>query len=367
MINYEVFMQRALDLAIKGTGHVSPNPRVGAVIVENEQIIGEGWHKSFGNNHAEIEAMDNSGRTNFENCTLFVTLEPCSHYGKTPPCADKIIEKKFSKVVISTIDPNPIVAGNGIQKLKDAGIEVITGVLEEKSLWMNRFFNKYIQTKVPYIILKIAQSLDGNIALKNGVAQWITCDESRKQSHQLRSEVDAVLVGKNTTLMDNPALTVRDVEGRNPIKIVLDTYLTLPLDLKLLKSEERNKTIICCSTNASTSRKAEILKLAGIKILPVELYENNKVTLEQILIELAEKYSISSIVVEGGAEVFSSFLERNLVDEIQLFTAPIIIGDGIQSFKKFHINRLDLAPLFEIKECTKSGTDIKIILIKKAI
>ncbi len=361
---YEKFMERALELALNGTGYVSPNPRVGAVIVEDEKIIGEGWHKAFGNKHAEIEAIENSQRSNFENCTLFVTLEPCTHFGKTPPCTDTIIEKKFSKVVIGMIDPNPVVAGSGVQKLKDAGIEVISGVLESECKWMNRFFSKYIQSKIPYVILKVAQSLDGNIALKSGVSQWITCHESRKYSHYLRSEVDAVLVGKNTTLLDNPSLTVRDVKGRNPMKVVLDSYLTLPLDLKLFKSEERNKTIICCSTNASTSRKAEILKLAGIKILPIELYQNNKVTLEQILIDLAEQFKISSIVVEGGAEIFSSFLERNLVDEIQLFIAPMIIGSGIQSFKNLQVNKLDLAPKFDVKKIENSGTDIHIVLTK---
>ncbi len=364
MTNYEQFMNRALILAMKGSGYVSPNPRVGAVIVENDKIIGEGWHKMFGGKHAEIEAAENSKRTDFSGCTLFVNLEPCSHVGKTPACSDFIISKKFSKVVVASLDPNPLVNGKGIRRIQEAGIEVVTGVLEKESNWINRFFFKYIQKKSPYVILKIAQSLDGNIALSSGISQWITGEESRKRSHQLRSEVDAVLVGKKTALLDNPSLTVRDVNGRNPYKIVLDSYLTLPLDLKILKCDDRDKTIICCSVNASTSRKAEILKLAGIKILPVETYENGKVTLEQMLVDLTEKFNITSIMVEGGAEIFSSFLERNLIDEIQLFMAPKIIGSGIQSFNNFKINKLNSVANFNIVDFDKSGDDIQITLVR---
>ena len=364
MTNSEQLMNRAITLALKGTGYVSPNPRVGAVIVKDGKIIGEGWHRNFGGKHAEIEAAENAKLSDFSGCTLYVNLEPCCHVGKTPACSDFIIEKKFSKVVIGSVDPNPLVSGKGIRRLKDAGIEVEVGVLEDEANWINRFFFKNIQKKTPYVILKIAQSLDGNIALASGISQWITCEESRRRSHFLRSEVDAVLVGKKTAQLDNPSLTVRDVSGRNPYKIVLDSFLTLPLDLKILKCEDRDKTIICCSANASTSRKADILKLAGIKILAVDIYDNAKVTLEQMLVELTEKYAISSLVVEGGAEVFSAFLERNLVDEIQLFIAPKIIGAGIQSFNNFKVNKLNSVANFSIVNHDTSGDDLHLTLVK---
>ena len=191
-------MKRALDLAMLGTGEVSPNPRVGAVILKDGEKIGEGYHAKFGADHAEIEAIRNAGLDDYSGCTMVLNLEPCTHYGKTPPCTDKIIELNFSRVVIGMEDPNPEVAGNGIKKLRDAGIEVEAGLMRDECMWLNRSFIKHIRTGMPYVILKIAQSFDGNIASSEGESKWISSEESRRRSHILRAQVDAVLVGEGT-------------------------------------------------------------------------------------------------------------------------------------------------------------------------
>lgn len=362
-MNNEVLMKRVIELAMKGDGLVSPNPRVGALIFENGNIISEGWHSEFGGPHAEVEAVRNSGRDSFEGCTLFVNLEPCSHHGKTPPCADMIIEKKFSKVVIGMIDPNPEVSGFGIQKLEEAGIEVEVGILEDECRWINRFFTKYITTSLPYTVLKVGQSLDGCISTDRGESKWITGEESRRRVHILRTEVDAVLIGKKTALADNPLLTVRGMEGRNPKRIVFDTDLTLPLTLNIFKEAARENTFLCCSPNANKTRKADNLRLAGINLIPIELNEQGKLNVPSALYTFAEM-GISSLMVEGGAYVLSSFAKSQMIDELHLFIAPMIIGNGKHAFGSFSINYLKESLKLDIRAASKSGEDIHIILTK---
>ncbi|MFP4369413.1 MAG: bifunctional diaminohydroxyphosphoribosylaminopyrimidine deaminase/5-amino-6-(5-phosphoribosylamino)uracil reductase RibD [Candidatus Kapaibacterium sp.] len=365
MASDEKFMRRALKLALKGTGRVSPNPRVGCVITRDEEIIAEGWHREFGGPHAEIEAIRNAGMDDFSGCTMYVTLEPCSHEGKTPPCAPVVAEAGFSRVVIGMEDPNPQVQGSGIQMLKERGIEVETGVLEEECRWVNRFFIKNVTTGLPYVMLKVAQSLDGCLATARGESKWITGEESRRRAHMLRAEFDAVLVGSGTAQKDDPSLTVRNVKGRNPYRIVVDTNLSLPLNLNLFKENGRGRTIICFKKALASSRKAENLKMAGINLLPVPADFEEKINITNMLYELSEQFNIASIMIEGGPEIHSSFLKDGLADELQLFIAPKVIGKGMHAFGQHSIYFLEQAPGFDIKSVSRSGDDIHIIAVKK--
>ncbi len=358
-MNDETAILRTLELALRGSGFVSPNPRVGAVILEYGEIIAEGWHKEFGGDHAEVAAIKSIGRESFEGCTLVVNLEPCSHYGKTPPCADLIIEKKFSRVVVGMVDPNPQVAGSGIEKLRAAGINVEVGVLESECQWINRFFIKHIKTALPYVMLKYGQTLDGCIATSRGESKWITGAESRRRVHTLRSEVDAVIIGKSTAITDNPQLDVREVEGRNPKRIVFDTDLTLPLSLNIIKSECGN-TYICCNPNAEKTRKAENLRLAGVNLIPVEVNEKGMLNIPSALYAMTD-LGIYSLMVEGGAGILSSFAKSQLIDELQVFIAPKILGDGKHSFESYNTNYLKDALNFKIRAVSKSGDDIHVI------
>lgn len=361
-MDYEKYMKRALELAYLGTGNTSPNPRVGAVIVDlNGNIVGEGYHKAFGGPHAEIEAMKSTKLKSFEGHTLVVTLEPCNHTGKTPPCSEAIINGKFKRVVIGAMDENPNVKGGGAARMQEAGIEVISGVLEQECKYINRHYFKYVNTKKPYVILKVAQSLDGNIALKNGKSKWITSEESRLFVQRLRAEVDGVLVGRNTILIDNPQLNVRDYDFPSPKKIILDPELTLPLDLNIFKDTDRGKTIIFCLKKLAKSRKANTLSLAGIKIEPIEDNNTGLLDLNIMLEVLASKYQMTSLLIEGGSQIFSSFIENGLVDEFHLFIAPKILGAGMQSFGHISLTSIANSPEIEIESIDKIGTDIHII------
>lgn len=361
MSEYSNAMLRAIELAKRGTGYVSPNPRVGAVILDsNGKIIGEGWHKIFGGNHAEVEAINSTKLETFENHTMVVTLEPCSIFGKTPPCADLIIAKKFSKVVIGTLDQNPEISGKGVKKLTDAGIEVIVGVNENECLELNKAFFKFITQRKPYITLKIAQTIDGNIAQKNGQSKWITSEESRYSVQVLRSESDAILVGKNTVLMDNPFLTVRELDLPSPKKIILDSELTLPLDLNIFKNGDRSNTIIFCNQKAIHNRKAKTLSLAGIKIEPLS-NEGGYLDINEVVNVLTNKYNITSLLVEGGSQVISSFINSKLVDEIHFFIAPIIIGGGLQTFGHLNYPSIAKTPKLQIIKSETIGGDLHII------
>ncbi len=359
----EFYMNRAIELAYKGTGYVSPNPRVGAVIVKNGVIIGEGWHKKFGAPHAEIEAIENCKGVDLSDATLYVNLEPCNHYGKTPPCTSAIIEKKFRNVIVGMTDPNPVVSGRGIEVLRDAGINVEADILLEDCKWVNRFFIKNITTKLPYVIIKTAQSLDGNIATSSGESKWITSPESRKAVHSLRFEVDAVLVGRRTVLNDNPSLTVREIEGRNPLRIIFDSSLSLPLETDIF-NDSASPVIVCCKPEVSDSRKAELLKSKGINILPVWQNNEGKLDVQDAVSKLSREFNIASILVEGGASVFSSFINEKIYDEFHLFIAPIIIGKGLNVFGDFTIRHLVESPRFKIRAVIKRNTDLQIVAIK---
>lgn len=318
-INY---MKRALFLAEKGKGHTSPNPMVGAVIVKNDRIIGEGYHEKCGSAHAEINAFNNSVE-NVEGADMYVTLEPCSHYGKTPPCADKIIEKKIKRVIIAAKDPNPLVSGNGIKKLQNAGIEVYTDVLENESIKLNEVFMKYIINKEPFVTLKFASSLDGKIATYSGKSRWITNEKSRDYTHTLRGIYSGIMVGVGTILADNPMLNCRKDGYKNPVRIIVDSVLSTPIDYNVITTAKDIRTIF------AVTDRADINKINAFKELGAEVIvfneQNNKVPIKELMSYLGQN-GIDSILVEGGGTLSFSMLEEKCVDKVMYFTAPIIIG-----------------------------------------
>lgn len=314
-------MELAIELAKRGEGKVNPNPMVGAVIVKDGIIIGEGYHEKYGEGHAEVNAFE-SLKEDPSGATMYVTLEPCSHYGKTPPCVDKIIQSKIKRVVIGMIDPNPLVAGNGVDKLKRAGIEVKVGVLEDKCKKLNEIFIKYILTKKPYVVLKTAMSLDGKIATKNGESKWISSEKSRLQVHKLRNKFSAIMVGVNTVIKDNPELTCRIKNGNDPIRIILDSTLRIPINSKVLQNKD-NKTIIATTKRANINSMQELLK-KNIKVIIIE-EKKGQVDLNPLIKKLGE-LGIDSILLEGGSTLNYSALEENIVDKVMIYIAPKIIG-----------------------------------------
>ena len=318
----ERFMKMAIELAKKGIGKVNPNPLVGAVIVKDSKIIGKGYHKRYGGNHAEVEAINNA-IDDVNGATIYVTLEPCFHYGKTPPCVDKLISSGISKVVIGSLDPNPLVAGKSIEKLKSLGIEVKVGVLEEECLKLNEVFMKYIKTKLPYVVLKAGVSLDGKIATRNGESKWITGEISRKKVSELRNQLSGIMVGINTVLADDPSLTCKIHGGRNPVRIILDSSLRIPLDSQILKTAYKYETIIVTTSNIDLDKKTLVEELKA-KVIIIDSI-NNRVDLKKLMVKLGEM-KIDSILLEGGGEVNYSALEAGIVDKIMLFIAPKIIG-----------------------------------------
>lgn len=318
----EYYMGLAINLARKGIGKVNPNPMVGAVIVKYNKIVGTGYHEKYGGKHAEINAIENS-RESLNGSTMYVNLEPCSHFGKTPPCVDKIIENKINKVVIASVDPNPLVQGKGVKKLRDAGIEVKVGVLDEENKKLNEVFLKYIKNKKPFVVMKVAMSLDGKISTTTGQSKWISCDESRRYVHKLRSEVMSILVGINTVIKDNPMLDCRLENGKNPIRIIVDTTLKIPIDSKIVSSSKSIRTIVV-TTKHSNRNVMKLLEDKGVEILTVNL-KNNLVNLKEMINKLGE-LNIDSILIEGGSSLNYSAINENIVDKVQVYVAPIILG-----------------------------------------
>lgn len=357
-------MLRAIELAKKGAGYVSPNPLVGAVIVKDGKIISEGWHKKYGSIHAEVDAINNAGIEDLTGATIAVNLEPCSHFGKQPPCCDAINEHKFGRVVIGMTDPNPEVSGQGIERLRNAGIEVEVDVLRSECRFLNRYFYKYMTEKRPYVIAKSGISADGCISTYSGNSKWISCEESRRRVHILRSQVDAILIGENTALKDNPKLNVRNVSGRNPRRVVLDTNLSLSLELEVFKDNDRDKTIVFCSEKSSKVRKADNLRMAGVSVIPTTVNKDNEICLDTALSILSEKFAVSSLMVEGGARVFSSFLKANLIDEMKLYKAPIFLGKGVGMFDHFKPYSVNDAIKFKYIDFGWSGEDLEITAIR---
>ena len=339
------FMELALRLAQKGEGMTSPNPLVGAVLVKNGKIIGKGYHKKAGLPHAEIEAFEDAKKkgNRISGSDLYVNLEPCCHKGKrTPPCTDAVIREKISRVFIGMSDPNPKVRGLGIKKLKKAGIEVESGILEEKSRKLNKVYIKHITTGLPYVLLKMAVTLDGNIATKSGDSKWIGSETQREYAHQLRNEMDSVLVGINTLINDNPSLNVRikRKQTSQPVPLVLDSNLRTPAGSNILKIHD--KAIIACSKDAKQTRK-KILENAGAFVLPVATDKNGHIRIKQFLKKLV-KMGITSVLLEGGSKVASSAIKEGLVDELNIFYSPKIVGgDGLSMIAGLNIDKMENA------------------------
>jgi len=320
----EFYMKRALELSLKGIGKANPNPLVGAVIVKNGKIIGEGYHEYCGGPHAEVNAIENATE-DVVGATIYVTLEPCSHYGKTPPCADLLVEKKLSKVVISMIDPNPKVAGRGVEILRQNGIEVVVGMLEEEARETNEIFLKYILEQKPFCILKTAMTMDGKIATRTGESMWITNEKSRYYVHELRNKVSGILVGVNTIISDNPSLTTRlNCEGNDSVRIIVDSFLRIPLDAKILNLKSPKKTIIATTEKADKKKMRKFLCYDNVQIV-VTPVKDSRVDLNYLFDWLGSE-GIDSILVEGGSTLNFSILKEGLVDKIVTFIAPKILG-----------------------------------------
>ncbi|MCF8259281.1 MAG: bifunctional diaminohydroxyphosphoribosylaminopyrimidine deaminase/5-amino-6-(5-phosphoribosylamino)uracil reductase RibD [Melioribacteraceae bacterium] len=346
MQNHEKYIKRCFELASFGVGNVSPNPLVGSVIVQDGKIISEGWHKQPGEAHAEVEAI-NSADENLADATLYCNLEPCCHTNKrTPPCVPSIIKSGITKVVISNLDPNPAVSGKGIMELRNAGVEVFTDVLKNEGEYLNKVFFKFIKTGIPFVILKIAQSNDGFITNKKGSQFWITGKESKRFVHRLRATYDSVLVGAETVRIDNPSLNVREVGGKDPIKIILTNSFRFDPSANIFKPDGK-ENIFVTSLNQPMMMEKEI---NNTSILSLGEKPNNKTFLIELLKSLAEK-GITSVLVEGGAKIFELFYRNNVFDEFIRIKSNKNLGDGVKALENFTPN-----DLFLVKKIP-SGTD----------
>ncbi len=327
-MNHEIYMQRALELAKQGEGNVSPNPLVGAVVVYQQRIIGEGYHQKFGEAHAEVNAINQvKNKELLPECTVYVTLEPCNHFGKTPPCSHLLVRSGVKHVVIGMVDPNPLVAGKGIAYLKEHGVEVNSGVLQKQCEALNKRFITYYQKQRPYIILKWAQSADGFIAPeRNGISQevfnqqrMITGELAQMYTHQLRGREDAIMVGTNTAINDNPQLNTRKWKGRNPVRVVLDVNNRIPTDSQVFDGSQPTIVFTGALPQQSTQPQLKYIEL-----------NRGEGLLTQIITHLYQQH-MQSVIVEGGTKLLQTFINAHLWDETQVFTAPKILTNGVKS------------------------------------
>ena len=314
------YMQHCIDLAKLGEGYVSPNPLVGAVVLDtNDQVVGTGYHKKYGEAHAEVKALNHEGEI-AKDGTLFINLEPCSHFGKTPPCVNKVIESGIKRLVIGMVDPNPLVAGEGIRKAKEAGIEVTVGVLEKECKKLNEIFIKHVIQKQPFIAIKTASTIDGKIATKTGSSKWITSDLARLEVQGLRKKYDAILTGSGTVIADNPSLTSRIPGSRNPVRIIIDSELKTSPDSKVYQ-DDGTRVIIAASESINNKTYPD-----NVEILKCPLV-NGKIDLHYLVNKLYED-QIASILIEAGGVLNGAFIKNSLVDKFYFFIAPKILGDN---------------------------------------
>ena len=351
----EKYMQQALHLARRGLGKTSPNPMVGAVIVKGGRVIAQGYHHYFRGAHAEVNAIQNAGE-DVGGATMYVTLEPCCHYGKTPPCVDAIIQSNISEVIIGTLDPFLEMRGRSIEILNKHGIKTRVGVLEEACRSLNELYLKYITSGIPFITVKFAQTLDGRIATRTGDSRWISSPESLRLAHKLRTQNDAVMVGIGTIIKDDPQLTVRLVRGKSPTRIVLDSELRVPLDAGVLQNQETVPTLVA-TTSGADGEKLTALRQMGIEVLTVPADEHGDVDLGRLL-KMLGKRDISSVLVEGGAETITSCLQRNLADRLVAIVAPKILGKGTEAVGELNISDVNKALKLSIIKTYRSGEDM---------
>jgi diaminohydroxyphosphoribosylaminopyrimidine deaminase/5-amino-6-(5-phosphoribosylamino)uracil reductase len=353
----EHFMRIALRAAVRGIGFVSPNPLVGAVAVKGEQLLGKAYHRKFGEAHAEIALLEKLSPAEARGATVYVNLEPCCHVGKTPPCTDALIRARVGRVVVGHEDPNPLVGGRGIAQLRAAGIKVMVGVLEAKARRLNAPFLTYITRGRPWILLKVAQSLDGRIALANGQSRWITGEASRTEVHRLRAQLDAVMVGSQTVLEDDPELTVRRIEGRDPLRIIVDSQLRISPAAKVLRQAERGRTWVLATANA-TAEKRRLIEETGASIIACPAGADGKVDLPRAMKLLAER-DVTSLLVEGGGTLHAAFIRAGLYDKFIVAIAAKLIGaDGRPAIWDLGMENLEQVPQFVIRRNRRVGKDI---------
>ena len=350
-------MRQALRLARKGLGKTSPNPMVGAIIVKDNRIIGKGYHHHFGGKHAEVIAIQNA-EENTDGATLYVTLEPCCYYGKTPPCVDAIVYSHIGRVVIGVLDPNPLVNGKSVEMLKQKGIETRVGVLEEECRDLNEAHFKYMTTGLPLVTLKFAQTLDGRIATATGNSRWLSSEKFQRLAHRLRAVNDAVVVGIDTILADDPQLTVRLIRGRNPTRVILDSRLRIPLDAKVVSGQEAAPTIIATTSHAD-DKKLSSLRERGIEVLETPEDEEGKVNLRELLGTLGKR-GISSVLVEGGGGIITSLLRQNLADKMVVAVAPKIMGKGVEAVGELNIREVSQTLKLSFNRVYRVGKDLVI-------
>ncbi len=333
-MNDETYMRRALELARRGAGYVSPNPMVGAVVVREDRIVGEGFHQKVGGAHAEVNALDDAG-CQAGGATLYVTLEPCNHYGRTPPCTEKVLAAGVRRMVVAMDDPNPAVRGGGNAYLQSRGIEVVRGVCETEARRLNEVFIKFSSTGLPFVVLKLAATLDGRIATRNGDARWVSGEASRARVHGLRHALDAILVGGGTVRADNPQLTARleNGAGRDPVRIVLDSRLRISAGARVFTQVSSAPTCVVCGPRAKEDDK-ERLRAAGARIVQQSGSTPAGIDLPELMVQLG-RMGIASVLIEGGARVAGSALAAGIVDKVVLFYAPKLLGgdDGIPMFR----------------------------------
>jgi diaminohydroxyphosphoribosylaminopyrimidine deaminase/5-amino-6-(5-phosphoribosylamino)uracil reductase len=327
-MDHEKYMRLALELAAKGAGYVAPNPMVGAVVVKDDRVVGRGYHQALGGPHAEVNAIDDAGEA-ARGADLYVTLEPCNHHGRTPPCTQKILGAGIRRVVVAMADPNPHVAGGGNGYLAAKGVEVTCGVCEAEAVVLNESFIKFMRTRLPFVVLKMAATLDGRIATRSGDARWVTGPQARAVVHQLRHNMDAIMVGIGTVLVDDPELTTRLEQGRgvDPVRVVLDSRLTISPEARMLNQSSTAETLLVCGPSAPDEKRAR-LREKGACLIQMPLVAD-RIDLRALMKELGTR-GVTSLLVEGGAEVAGEALKAGIVDKVYFFYAPKIMGgDGI--------------------------------------
>lgn len=352
----EAYMSQALELAKKGLGHTSPNPMVGCVVVKEGRVIAQGYHEKAGGYHAERNALL-SCQEDPEGAELYVTLEPCCHYGKTPPCTEIILEKKIKKVYIGAMDPNPLVAGKGASILREHGVLVEEGILREECTKLNEVFFHYITKKRPFFIMKYAMTLDGKIAVSSGDSKWITKEEARQNVQLQRKACSGILAGIGTVLADDPMLNVRIEEGVNPVRIILDSKMRLPLDCNIAKTASKIPTILVCKKEEILDwEKEESFKKAGIQLWIQE--GKGEIDLFSLAKDLGA-YGIDSVLIEGGGKIHGSFLKAGLVDKASIYLAPKIAGESsYHPIRGWSLEKMADAWSFSFDEVEKIGEDL---------
>ncbi len=352
------WMQMALDLARRGQGVVEPNPMVGCVLVRDGQLLGHGWHERFGGPHAEVNAINQAGDKDLRRATAYVTLEPCCHFGKTPPCVDSLIGFGIGRVVAATLDPNPLVSGKGFQRLKESGIQVECGVLEAEATRLNAPFFKRVRERLPWTIAKWAMSLDGKIATASGHSQWISNTASREWVHRLRGRVDCIMVGIGTALADDPLLTARPPGARVAQRAILDTHLRLPETSRLVATAKEVPVILFAGPEASEARQHRLEALGCVVVRC--LHSSRRERLVEAMGYLSQTRDVTNLLVEGGGEVLGCCLEAGLIDMCEVFVCPKLIGgqSAPSPIGGLGLDRVDLSPTMELESIQQHGSDL---------